>query len=497
MSDSTPVGSTWKSQAGFVWSLIGSAVGFANVLSFSAQVYKNGGGAFLIPYILALLLLGVPMLILEGLVGNKWKQPIVGAYAKKWGSVGQIFGWLSVIACLTIGAFYIVLTGYSAAYTYLAASNSIPEDSQSFFLHNFLHISSGLGQVGQFSFPILFATLGVSVLAWTILVRQVKDGIERICSFFMPLLAVIICIFALAVCFLPGGINGWTYYLAPHFEKLGDPSLWRDVFGQLFFSLSLGLGIIVGYSRHTKKETNIVRAMIWVALGDFIVSFVAGFAIFGCLAHISFVEGIPFESILTTESTFEIGFILFPKIFKFFGSLSTLIGTVFFFCVFIAGITGVFSIVESVAGNVEVEFQTTRPKAVTWVMAFMIAMACFFCLGNASHVIDALVPMLLGTNMLIGGLALILAFVYRQSIKSEECLWIQTNQSFYIVCLKYFAPCILSIILGLNLIEEFQTFDLAKVVRWSWFGGSLGISTLIVYTLHLRKTSVHESTNLT
>src|ERR1700730_16242904 len=97
--------STWKSQTGYIWSLIGSAVGFANILSFSAKVYKNGGGAFLIPYLMALLILGIPMLILEGMIGSKWKLPIVGAYGQKWGSFGKTLGWLSVLACLTIGAF--------------------------------------------------------------------------------------------------------------------------------------------------------------------------------------------------------------------------------------------------------------------------------------------------------------------------------------------------------------------------------------------------------
>jgi len=481
MSNS-PSASTWKSQAGYIWALIGSAVGFANVLSFSAQVYKNGGGAFLIPYVLALLILGVPMLILEGLIGHKWKLPLVGAYAKSWGDVGKIFGWLSVIACLTIGAFYLVLTGYSAAYTYFAAFSLIPEDSQSFFLHSFLKITPGIDDFGSFSLPILFATLGVSCVAWAILVRQVKDGIEKICSCFMPLLALMIGLFAIAVCFLPGGINGWHYYLSPHFEKLSDPSLWRDVFGQLFFSLSLGLGIIIGYSRHTDKNTNIVRAMIWVALGDFAVSFVAGFAIFGCLAHISYVEGIPFDSILTTDSAFEIGFILFPKILNTFGPLSALLGTVFFFCVFIAGITGVFSIVESIAGNVEVEFKVNRAQAVTFVMVGMVGLACFFCMGNASYLIDALVPMLLGTNMLIGGLVLILAFVYRRPIQSDDSLWTENNRSFYIVCLKYLAPAILSLILILNLWNESLGLDIEKVIRWSWFGAALLLSGLMTYT---------------
>lgn len=492
MSNLPPASSTWKSQAGYIWSLIGSAVGFANILSFSAQVYKNGGGAFLIPYILALLLLGVPMLILEGLIGNKWKLPIVGAYAKKWGSAGQIFGWLSVVACLTIGAFYIVLTGYSAAYTYLAAADQIPSDSQNFFLHHFLKITPSIQDFGHLSWPILLATLGVSLIAWLVLVRQVKDGIERICSWFMPLLAVIIGVFAVAVCFLPGGLNGLHYYLEPHFSRLSDPALWRDVFGQLFFSLSLGLGIIVGYSRHTKKETNIVRAMIWVALGDFVVSFVAGFAIFGCLAHISYIQGVPFDSILTTDSTFEIGFILFPQILKVFGPLSTILGTVFFFCVFVAGITGVFSIVESIAGNVEVEFKTTRYKAVSIVMACMVGLAVFFCMGNASHLIDALVPMLLGTNMLVGGLALILAFVYRQSITPEDRLWQLRTRSFYVICLRYFAPVILTIILALNVWNEFQSVDLAKVVRWTWFGSALGLSVAISYFARLKQSPAAE-----
>src|ERR1700690_3315178 len=94
---------TWKTQSGYIWSLIGSAVGFANILSFSAQVYKNGGGAFLLPYILALVMLGIPMLFLEGIIGHKWKQPLVGVFARRWGNFGKTAAWLSIIACLTIG----------------------------------------------------------------------------------------------------------------------------------------------------------------------------------------------------------------------------------------------------------------------------------------------------------------------------------------------------------------------------------------------------------
>lgn len=462
---------TWKSQAGFIWSLIGSAVGFANILSFSAQVYKNGGGAFLIPYCMALFILGIPLLILEGILGYRMKSPLVSVYGNVWGKRGKTLGWLAVLACLSIGGFYIVLTGYSVAYTYFSAINAVPEDSKSFFVNTFLKTTAHLSEFGNLSIPILVSTITVAIVTWFVLVRNVRSGIERICSIFMPLLFVIMTVFAVTMSVLPGGIEGWYYYLKPDFTKLSDISLWRDVFGQLFFSLSLGLGIIVGYSRHTGNAINIPRAMMYAALGDFTVSFISGAAIFGCLAHIGHTQQIPFESILTTDSSFEIGFIIFPQMFKFFGPLlGQWIGILFFFCIFIAGITGVFSIVESIAGNVEVEFRTSRKNAVTATVLSITAIALFFCMGNASHLIDALAPMVMGTNMLIGGLALIIAFQYACPTIKTDAIWMQGNRlNVYGFCLKYLAPIILAIILIGTLTEEFQSFDMAKGVRWSWF----------------------------
>jgi len=464
--------STWKSQTGYIWSLIGSAVGFANILSFSAQVYKNGGGAFLIPYCMALFVLGIPFLLLEGTIGSRLKSPLVTAYGLAWGSLGKVFGWLAVLACVSIGSFYIVLTGYSVAYTYFAAMNEIPEDTKSFFLNSFLKTTPSLLEMGQLSWPVFLSTVAVAILSWVVVGRAIRDGIERVCTIFMPLLAVIMTLFAVIALLLPGGVNGLVYYLQPNFEKLFDVALWRDVFGQLFFSLSLGLGIVVGYSRHTQQQTNIARAMLYVALGDFAVSFISGAAIFGCLAHISYTQNIPFDSILTSDSTFEIGFIVFPQILKFFGpTLSQAVGMIFFFCVFIAGITGVFSIIESIAGNVEVEFRLTRKQAVSVTTAVLMALGIFFCFGNAMHLIDTLAPMVMGTNMLIGGLGLILAFVY-----GKKALQDYPGKDFYGFCLRYIAPALLGIILAGTFIQDFQNLNLAFAVRWGWLGVALLLS---------------------
>jgi NSS family neurotransmitter:Na+ symporter len=461
MSQNQTANNTWRSQTGFIWSLIGSAVGFANILSFSAQAYKNGGGAFLIPYFIALFILGIPLLILEGMIGYRMKSPLVLAYGMACGKIGKILGWLAVLACLSIGGFYIVLTGYSVAYTYFSAVNAIPEDTKSFFVHTFLKTTSSITDFGQISIPLFASTFAVAILTWFVLVRNVRDGIERICSFFMPLLALVVTLFAVAACILPGGMKGWFYYLNPDFSKLLDPSLWRDVFGQLFFSLSLGLGIIVGYSRHTGQATNIPKAMLYVALGDFLVSFIAGAAIFCCLAHISYVQQIPFESILKTDSTFEIGFVIFPQIMKFFGPV---------FAQWIG-------VVESIAGNIEIELSVSRKRAVTFTVASLMVLATFFCMGNASYLMDALVPMVIGTHMLIGGLALIIAFQYSCDHLKKDPIWsIGTQLSPFGFCLRYIAPILLSLILIGNLLQEFQAFDLSKAIRWSWFILALFIS---------------------
>lgn len=469
---------SWKTQAGFVWALIGSAVGFANILSFSAQVYKNGGGAFLIPYCMAVFMLGIPLLILEGLIGSRTQSPLVTAYNGVWGKTGKTLGWLAVMACLTIGGFYIVLTGYSVAYTYFFATNTIPEDSKTFFIESFLKKTQSITEFGELSIPIFAATTVVAAATWFVLVRNVKDGIERVCSVFMPLLAVIMTLFAVVASLLPGGSEGWLYYLKPDFSRLMDPTLWRDVFGQLFFSLSLGLGIVVGYSRYNGQVANIPRAMMFVALGDFAVSFLSGAAIFGCLAHISHVQGIPFDSILKSDSTFEIGFIVFPTILKYFGPvLGQVLGVVFFFCIFIAGITGVFSITESIAGNIESEFKITRKHAVTITVSAMLGLAAMFCMGNASHLIDALAPMVMGTCMLIGGLAAIIAFYHVSPEIGGDKAWKgRRGLSFFGYCLSYVAPAVLGIILIGNLATELGGFTLEVGVRWAWLAVVLFIS---------------------
>lgn len=469
-------GNSWKNESGFIWSVLGSAIGFANILSFSAQCYRNGGGAFLIPLLVAYLLLGIPMLVLEAVVGQKMQLPTVSAYSKAIGSFGRTLGWLSILTCLTIGAFYAVLTGYTVAYTYFALANAIPSDTATFFKVAFLHDSGALNVMGGISLPILLATIFVVFVAWRVLTRNIQAGVERVCSIFMPLLVALVLLFAVVSLFLPGAWIGISHYLIPDFSRLSEFSIWRDAFGHLFFSLSLGLGIITGYSRYNGTNVHVGRAMRWVVFGDITVSAIAGLVIFACLGYLSAESGVAFEELVKSSSTFELGFIVFPKVLQAMGPyLMPVFGTIFFFSLVVAGITGVFSIAESIAGNVEVEFGVSRRKAVTATLAVMLLGGCCFSTGNGQHILGALAPMVLGYVMLFSGLAEVVVFLFMtKSIRDEVTRQIGLPSPEIMKAIGLVICAILGFIFLGSVSEEIaQGYSLAAAVRWTWFGTAL------------------------
>lgn len=473
----------WKGMSGYVWSLIGSAVGFANVLSFSAKAYFYGGGAFLAPFIIATIIIGIPLLCLEGIIGQHFSSPLVAAYNTAVGRIGKFFGWLAIMAVTTIGGYYILLTGWTVAYAYFVAADQIPADTATFLNDVFLCKSASITSWGGFAGFMFACTALVALFSWYVVSRKINSGIEKLCTIFLPMLAIIVAIFTIIVCFLPGAWNGIAHYLIPDFTVLKNPRLWLDACGHIFFSLSLGLGIITGYSRHADKSINVVRSMIYVTCGDFLVSFIAGFAVFGCVGYMSHISNVPFASLVTSASPFEMGFVIFPTILKTFGPLLyPIVGVLFFFSIFIAGITGVFSIIESIAGNIEVEFRQTRKSAVTIAVIIMTALAALFCMGNGQYLIGALDPMVSGYNMLISGIAEIVAFAWCSKSFMQLKVWhtAKGKPNYLNFAIRYFIPIILIAVLFLAVATECtEFFDCGKIVRWGWLVAASCIAIIL------------------
>ena len=475
--------SHWKSQMGYIWAMVGSAVGFANILSFSAKCYYNGGAAFFIPLLTAVAILGFPLLILEGVIGQQLQLPLVSAFRRVAGRWGSFFGWMSILGVLTIGSYYTVINAWTLAYIYFAGTGQIGLDTESFFANEFLGDTGSLTVLGSFSLPVALFTILVVLFTGWVNTQNIQEGIEKISSLFLPMLFVILAGFAVAVCFLPGAWFGFRQYLIPDFAALANPKLWLTSFGHVFFSFSVALGIIVGYSRYTGEEVNIARSMMWVAAGDLLTSLISGFVIFGGIGYMAHISSTPFNEVVTSSGDlFGLGFVVFPRVMHTFGPIvAAVVGVLFFFSLFIAGITGLFSIVESVSGNIEVESGVRRERAVRIVLAIILGLSFMLCFGNGPHLIGAIDAMTAGVNVLVAGLAMICVFMYHApEVVGHQAWFVGDRRAFAYYALKYVSPVVLLFVLGSSIVDEVQTgFGLAEAIRWGW----LACAVLVAWRL--------------
>lgn len=462
---------SWKSQKGYIYSMLGSAVGFANILSFGAKSYQNGGGAFLIPLFVAILTLGFPMLVLEGLVGKTFKRPLVSSFGAILGAKGKFLAWPTVFGVLTIGGFYTVINSWTLAYVWFGASGSIPEAAESFFQENFLGVTSSIGELGHFSWLIGIVSCVLLASIFIINSSPISKGIERISKILLPVLVGLLGIFLVTVFFLPGATQGMLQFVIPDFSRLSDGKLWLSAFGHVFFSLSIGLAIISGYSTYVDEDINITKSMILVALGDLMTSMVSGLIIFGCLGHLSFATGKEFSEVVST-SGFGLGFVVFPKLLQMFPIyIERIISPLFFMTLFLAGVTGLMSIVEAAVGNLKSELKMSRKGATFFACVLISVLAVGFSFGNAIHLIEALDYMASGVNVLMSGLLQIFIFLYCTKIFSESGEWlIQGKRGLHFFFLKFFSPFVIFSILVEQVYSVFlKPFDAIQYVRWGWF----------------------------
>lgn len=217
---------SWGSQIGFLFAAIGSAVGLGNIWRFSYITYKNGGGAFLIPYFVALLTAGVPLMILEYGLGHKKQGASTLAFAKisrKWEWLGW---WMPLFAMFGIMLYYTVVIAWCVNYVLYSFNLGWGADTQNFFLNNFLQISKGVFDIGGVVPHILLSLIFVWVVCWLICYREVNHGIEKACFIFMPVLFVLTLILVGWGLTLNGAWEGIRWYLTPDWSKILNWEVW-------------------------------------------------------------------------------------------------------------------------------------------------------------------------------------------------------------------------------------------------------------------------------
>ncbi|MDO4997729.1 MAG: sodium-dependent transporter [Neisseria sp.] len=378
---------TFASRRAFMFAAIGSAVGLGNIWRFPYVTYDNGGGAFMIPYLVALLTAGLPLLFLDYAIGHKYRGCAPLAY-RRLNKSFETFGWWQVMINVIIAIYYAVIIGWAASYTYYAFNSAWGADPAGFFFGDFLQMSKDVGVGFDFVDTIVGPLLGVWLVTLLIMALGVQDGVGKSSTLLMPLLTVMFSVLVVSALFLPGASKGLDALFTPNWSKLSEPSVWIAAYGQIFFSLSICFGIMITYASYLKKKTDLTGTGMVVGFANSSFELLAGIGVFAALGFMAQAAGKEVSEVAT--SGIGLAFIAFPTIIDKapFGSV---IGVLFFGSLVFAGLTSLISILEVIVAAVQDKLRLPRTVATVAVcVPLMVVSTILFGTTTGLPVLDVL-----------------------------------------------------------------------------------------------------------
>ena len=356
--------STFSGKIGFVLSAAGASVGLGNIWRFPYLAAKYGGGIFLLIYIILALTFGYSMIIAETSIGRMTKKSPVGAF-QSFGKSGWLSagGWINAIIPILIVPYYSVIGGWVIKYLVEYICGNAHQVAEDGYFSAF--ISNGVSTELCF---IVFA-----LITLVIIYAGVRNGIERVSKFMMPILVVLSVIIAAYSVTRPGAIEGVKYFLVPNVENFS----WMTVvsaMGQMFYSLSIAMGILITFGSYMKKDISIEDSTQNVEIFDTAIAIMAGLMIIP--AVFAFSGGDPD----TLQAGPALMFITIPKVFENMG-LGTLVGVMFFVLVLFAALTSSIALTESAVSTFEDELKWSRKKSTVLIGVIVIALGSLSSLG--------------------------------------------------------------------------------------------------------------------
>lgn len=395
----------------FILAAIGSAVGLGNIWRFPYVAYENGGGAFIVPYLIALLCAGIPLLFFDYAIGHRYRgsAPLSFARVQKW---MESVGWWQVLVCTIIAIYYAVIVGWALMYmvfSFTKAWESNEGGPADFLFGDFLQLSDP-GVSMQFVPGVLWPHLIIWLAVFVILVLGVKRGIAAANLIFLPLLVVMFLILVVQALFLPGATEGLNALFTPDWSALLKPAVWAAAVGQIFFSLSIGFGIMVTYSSYLKRRSDLTGSGLVVGFANSGFEILAGIGVFAALGFMAQAQGTAVDEVAT--SGIGLAFVAFPTIISQ-APLGQLIGVLFFGSLLFAGLTSLISIVEVIIAAVRDKLNLSRVTATVGVVVpLAIISTLLFPTTTGLYVLDVMDEFVNKFGILAGALVSIIGVAW-------------------------------------------------------------------------------------
>ncbi|GAA3530770.1 sodium-dependent transporter [Zobellella aerophila] len=485
----------WGSRTGFILAAVGSAVGLGNIWRFPYVTYENGGGAFFIPYLFAMLTAGIPFMILEFTLGHKYRS---GA-PKTLASLNRRFewlGWFQVMISAVIACYYVVVIAWAISYCYFAFSQSWGDDSNSFFFGTFLGLTSdnAPSRLGDLRWNLLLPLSIAWAATYVATYRGVQGGIEKINKILMPLLFLLVLYLIARIAFLPGALDGINWMFAPDFSKIWDPKVWSAAYGQIFFTLSVGFAIMLSYASFLPEKSDINNNAFMTVLMNCGFSMLAGIMVFGALGYMAHAQGTALTEVVS--SGVGLAFVTLPTAINLLPAPG-IMGPLFFLALVFAGVSSHISIAQAVITGLMDKLGWNRHQASTLFCTLGFLISLLFITQGGLLLLDlvdyfinnvALLGACLLELLLAGWLCRLTDFQRHANRLSEFRVG-----NWWLFCIRFVSVGILLILLFNNILGAFRENYGGYANHEIYFIGWGMIGIMLILALSINAASRQES----
>jgi len=454
----------WGTRAGFILAAVGSAVGLGNIWRFPYVAYENGGGAFLIPYLFALLTAGIPILIMEFTMGHKYRGSAPLSFFRMGGKKAEWLGWWGVFVAFVISTYYAVIIAWAMRYTIFSFNLAWGDDTEAFLFGDFLQLDVAPGETGGIVWGILIPLAIVWIITLGILLKGVKKGIEIANRIFIPTLVILFLIIVVRAVTLEGAALGLNSFFEPNFEEIMNPTVWVAAYGHIFFSLSIAFAIMITYSSYLPKKSDITNNAFITGFANSGFELLAGIGVFAALGFMATQLNVPVSEVATAGV--GLAFVVFPQIINQFPGFNGFFGVLFFLSLTLAGLTSLMSITETYVAGITEKFGITRNKAVILGGGLAATISILFATQGGLFFLDLADYYINQFGVAAVGLVEVIMVVW--ILRKSNTLQSHANLTsdihlggWWKICLGFITPIVLGYmmfgLLKLNILQQFDT----------------------------------------
>ncbi|MFO7780295.1 MAG: sodium-dependent transporter [Spirochaetia bacterium] len=469
----------WGSRVGFILAAVGSAIGLGNIWRFPYQAFDNGGGAFLIPYFIALITAGIPIIIMEFSMGHKMKGGAPLTFAKM-NRKFEWLGWWQALISFVIASYYVVIIGWAINYFFFSFTLAWSGEPVNFFVGEFLGLTDGPFNLGGMNWSIVATVVVAWLISFVALYAGVKNGIERANKIFMPLLIFMLLIILIRGITLPGAADGLEMLFKPDFSQIMDGGVWVAAYGQIFFTLSIAFAIMITYSSYLPEDADIVNNGFMTALLNSGFSIVAGIAVFSIVGYLMNQAG---GELPDNLSGVFLAFATIPAAINQLPTMSVLVGLLFFLALTFAGLSSFISINEVVVRSLADKLNAPRKKVVVWYTVIAGLISLIYTTGSGLYILDIADYFINQFGVAISGLAevIIIGYMFKLADVREHANATSDFQvgGWWNFMIKIVTPIVLGISVIQNFVSNFQEnyggYATIEVILLGWLVAALAV----------------------